>query len=367
MRISPSPVPRVYAAAATALALAMSTERGPDVQATETRGEQVVDASASRGPLAICDERGQPIANPTQWHARRDGLREWWLDFLGPLVARKRPQPKVQLLSREDADGVVRELIEYEASPGFTTQAYVLRPSTVAGLCPGAVAFHSTVEHSIRQPAGVEGIPEKAFGLELARKGFVVICPRNFLWTNNTTMEARQAVALHRRMTPQSRGMARMLYEARVAVDVLVSQPDVDADRLGAIGHSLGAKEALYLAAFDNRIRAGAASEGGVGWDHSNWDAPWYLGPAARDAGIQHDHHELLAFIAPRSFLVVGGGAADGDHARPYVDAAAAIYRLFPGASERLELWVHQGGHAVPLDVRDRMIDWLDAALSRSD
>ena len=57
--------------------------------------------------------------------------------------------------------------------------------------------------------------------------------------------------------------MAKMLYDAMRAVDVLESLPYVDKQRLASVGHSLGAKETLYLAAFDERIKAAVASEGG--------------------------------------------------------------------------------------------------------
>ena len=56
--------------------------------------------------------------------------------------------------------------------------------------------------------------------------------------------------------------------------------------RMGAVGHSLGAKETLYLAAFDERVKATVSSEGGIGTKFSNWDAAWYLGPCDQGAGI---------------------------------------------------------------------------------
>jgi cephalosporin-C deacetylase-like acetyl esterase len=50
-----------------------------------------------------------------------------------------------------------------------------------------------------------------------------------------------------------------------VVSNVLGSIPEVDARRIGAAGHSLGAKETLYLAAFDERIQAAVASDAGIG------------------------------------------------------------------------------------------------------
>jgi len=109
-------------------------------------------------------------------------------------------------------------------------------------------------------------------GLKLARRGFVVFCPRCFLWQGMS--EYRQAVEEFARRHPKTLGMHKMLYDAIRGVDVLVSLPEVDQNRIGAVGHSLGAKETLYLAAFDERIKAAVASEGGLGFRSTNWDAP---------------------------------------------------------------------------------------------
>src|SRR5260370_42652872 len=106
--------------------------------------------------------------------------------------------------------------------------------------------------------------------------------------------------------------MAKMLFDATRAVDLLASLPGLDPKRLGAIGHSLGAKEALYLAAFDRRIRAAVSSEGGIGLTYSNWDAPWYLGEAIRRPGFGLDHGQVVSLAAPRALLLIGGDSADG-------------------------------------------------------
>jgi pimeloyl-ACP methyl ester carboxylesterase len=47
--------------------------------------------------------------------------------------------------------------------------------------------------------------------------------------------------------------------DARVALEVLMSRPSVDADRIGVYGHSLGGPVALATASGDGRVRAVAA------------------------------------------------------------------------------------------------------------
>ena len=159
--------------------------------------------------------------------------------------------------------------------------------------------------------------------------------------------------------------MGRMLWDGQRAVDVLSKHPHVDPDRIAAVGHSLGAKETLYVAAFDRRVRAAVFSEGGIGIGFSNWDAPWYLGDQVRREAFDRDHDELLQLVAPRWFLLIGGGSADGAHSRRYVEQALPVYRQL-GVEERLQLFVHDRGHSLPPEAESEMLRFLGQALGDS-
>ena len=153
-----------------------------------------------------------------------------------------------------------------------------------------------------------------------------------------------------------------MLHDAEVAVDILCSLPEVDANRIGAIGHSLGAKEVLYLAAFDQRVKVSVSSEGGVGTRFSNWDAPWYLGADIKKPKFTREHHELLALAAPRPFLLIGGDSADGARSWPFIEAALPVYKL-DSRPPRLGLFNHGRDHAVPPEAESRIYEWFETYL----
>jgi dienelactone hydrolase len=317
-------------------------------------------ASAPSRPLApILMDRTRAITTLEAWRRRRAELEQTWRHLLGPLEVERGRPPRVDVIAEEEVGDVVRQLVQYQVEPDVRTEAYVLAPSRLRGRRPGAIVFHTTTPESIRQPAGLADVREKHFGLALARRGFVAFCPRNFLWPQTTRMAAEEETRRFRRRHPRARGMAKMLFDGQVALDILAARPDVDRTRIGCIGHSLGAKEALYLAAFDRRITAVVSSEGGIGTKMSNWDAEWYLGNIVREAGFAREHHELLALAAPRPFLLVGGDSADGAASWPWVAAARPVYRLY-GAPARLGLLNHGRGHAVPTDVEPRLLEWLE-------
>lgn len=309
---------------------------------------------------------GDEVDSLEGWRELRNSVREQWVKFLGPMP--EFSETSFQVLKETREAGFVRQLIQYQSEPGQFVQAYLLIPDSDAGSAnsklPGIVALHQTTDASIDEIAGVSGRNAMQIGRKLALEGYVVICPRCFLWQDVSSLN--EAVAKHRQRHPNTTGMAKMLYDAKRATDVVAGLDSVDSNRIGAIGHSLGAKEVLYLAAFDERIKAAVSSEGGLGFRTTNWDASWYLGEAVRDPDFPLNHHQLLALIAPRPFLVVGGesgpGAADGDRSWVVMNAALPVWNLYP-PPVRLGLLNHHQGHSIPDDVSGKMSEWLRAYL----
>lgn len=303
------------------------------------------------------DSRGARILNRTAWNTRASEIRTGWEQFLTGWEYPRRP-PEYEILATDRLPRVKRRLIRYQSERNVPVEAYLMEPNNINLRVPGVVVFHSTVDYTIRQGAGLEGNPAAAWGLRLAERGIVALCPRCFLWDGTQPPNYQVQVEAHLRRHPVSRGMTKMLFDGRRALDLLASLDQVDPERLGAAGHSLGAKETLYLAAFDSRVKAAVFSEGGLSLDFSNWDAPWYLG--LKPPG--HDHHELLALIAPRAFLVIGGDAADGAKSWPLVERGLETYRMY-GEPCRLGLYNHGQGHTIPPAAEGRVYQWLQTYL----
>jgi len=331
------------------------------------RGPHTVP-DANRGyfePLLV-DSRGKTIDTLAAWKTRRQALREAWYRFLGPMP-QQRPPVKLTVLKEDQDAGCVRQLVEYESEPGQLVQAYLLSPlEPNSKRLPALVGLHQTSKHSIDEIAGLKGIESQRIGPKLARRGFVVFCPRNYLWQDVESYQA--AVARFKQRHPNTLGMHKMLYDSIRGVDVLESLPHVDEKRIGCVGHSLGGKEALYLAAFDDRIQATVASELGIGFSYTNWHAPWYLGASINDEGFKLNHHQLVALIAPKPFLLLAGEAgsrsvSDGDRSWPYLQASHAICKLYP-QPVRIGMHNHGEGHTISDATFERLALWLETYLS---
>jgi hypothetical protein len=116
---------------------------------------------------------------------------------------------------------------------------------------------------------------------------------------------------------------------------------------------------ALYAAAFEPRIRATVSSELGVGFKMSNYDDYWYLGDKLASAPAGTDQHELIALIAPRPFLLIGGDEYDKQESWHYINAARAVYEL-SGHGKNIGYLNHHKGHTPTPEAVAAAFDWLD-------
>ena len=78
--------------------------------------------------------------------------------------------------------------------------------------------------------------------------------------------------------SPRNNNWYLLTLAARRGLTFLEQQPEVDPDRLGVYGHSMGGNLAIYVAGTDDRVKVAAPSAGGSGF-HTQ---PWPLLPEQR-------------------------------------------------------------------------------------
>lgn len=311
----------------------------------------------------LINSDGRQINRVEAWQAKREELKRKWLNYIGQ-IPKEKPSLRAEVLSTEKLEGFIRQYVRYQVKDGVFTDAYLLIPNGLSGKLPAIVVFHPTVKTHIRETAGVEGTdPEHFHGLHFVGRGYVILCQRCFIFADGKDYAGNvaQMQLKHTNWT----GMARMLWDAIRAVDYLESLPNVDTNRIGCFGHSLGAKEVLYAAAFDERYRCAVFSEGGIGIKFSNWDAVWYLGSGVNKPGFDLEHHQLIALIAPRPFLLLAGESADGDKSLPFIEAAMPVYKLLD-APKFLQFFNHRAGHRYLPEAREKAERFMDNYLKMS-
>jgi dienelactone hydrolase len=313
-------------------------------------------------PLLLAGDCAK-ITTKAEWEKARKALHDAWMKLLGT-PPEKPDGLDVQIEKTEKLEGYIRQLLSFQTEGDDRLRAYLLTP---AGLKkkdkrPAVVVFHPTTRETLKEPAGLADKPDRAHGVELVERGYVVLCPECYILKDPKGWAKGQAAALEKRR-PGWTGMGKMTFDASRCVDFLETLPEVDKERVGCWGHSLGAKEVLYAMAFEPRYRAGVFNEGGIGIRMSNWTDVWYLTDKIKEHLDELEHHQLLALIAPRPILIFGGGDADGDASWPFVKAALPVYELL-GAKERIGLINHKGKHSFPPEARKLAWRWLDDGLA---
>lgn len=168
--------------------------------------------------------------------------------------------------------------------------------------------------------------------------------------------------------------------DVRAAVDYLSSRPDIDATRIGAVGMSMGAEEAIGAATLDSRLRAVVAEGASGRGPRDEGDRPHGVGgalsryvdwTATRAAALMTSAPRPSSLIrsirqapAHRTLLIAAG-------TRPNeIAAGLAMQAAAPGS---VTLWIAIGaGHTTaydtsPAEWETRVIGFLDASLAAAE
>jgi dienelactone hydrolase len=287
---------------------------------------------------------GRPVATPEQWKERREELLRRWHAILGPWPPLLE-KPAVDVQFTEKIEGFTRQKVELECAPGRKAPAYLLVP-------PGKGPFPAIVDvfYYPEDGAGVKADrrQQNDFGYQLVKRGFVALC----VGQNPTAPKPNADLYWPSHDKAQLQPLSYLAYVAANAHTALALRADVDAKRIGIVGHSYGGKWALFAGALSEKFAAVCISDPGIVFDEKrsnvNYWEPWYLGYEAgkepRPRGTLSaekprtgpyrkmmeegwDLHELHALIAPRPFFV-SGGSEDGPARWKALNHAVAVNRL---------------------------------------
>jgi dienelactone hydrolase len=286
------------------------------------------------------------------------------------------PPLAAQRVEDTDLGDVIREKVTYAVEPGERVPAFVFIPKAGPARHPGILCHHQHGgEFQVGKdgPAGLGSDPNQHYALELARRGYVTIVFDALCFNERQDVTGKLKNADYERyeamyrLTEGKTLQGKYVWDARRALDYLENRPEVDASRLGMIGHSLGGQETLFTSAIDTRIAA-AVSSCGFGSlrtlkrDRINHNYALFV-PGLGDNG---DYGAVLALVAPRPFLAV---ARTNDPIFPkdgIEETLAAARRVYvaKGASDRLTMFFEPGTHDFSPTMRATAYAWLDQWLA---
>lgn len=324
----------------------------------------------------------------------------------------------VKVGRRWERDGVAGEAVSWSVGYGPRTQAWVLRPSGTHARLPGVVALHCHGAYKFygkeKVADGPSGTPRelrtmrmkyygnRAFANALAREGFVVLAHDTFSWGSRGMpvsalprfdREAGKLVAewmwgkdVPRRIAEYNTAthfneatLAKYClllgttlggvvnYEDRVAVNYLLSRPDVKGPRVGCVGQSGGGLRAALLQATCDRIGASVSSGSMITFEAMldqfvgphNW--MFYLPGWTRHG----EWPDIAACRAPSPLMTISALGDELFSERGMRDAHARIakaYRLV-GKPSNYEGKFHPGYHRFDLAMQTEAFRFLSKHL----
>jgi fermentation-respiration switch protein FrsA (DUF1100 family) len=315
--------------------------------------------------------REQPIRTPADWAKRRAHILASMQQVMGPLPAdsRKVP-PEVKVEEEVQTEKLVRRKLTFAVEKGDRLPAYLFLPRERPGKLPAVLCLHPTHrELGKGVAAGLGGKDDRHYAVHLAERGYVALAPdypnmgeyRFDAYKHGYASTTMKAIWNHMR-----------------CVDLLQSLPEVDPERIGVLGHSLGGHNSMFVAVFDERIQCIVSNCGFCsfptymkgdlkGWAHDGYMPRLRTVYDLKPAKVPFDFTEVTAALAPRAFLAsapLRDHNFDAQGVKDCIAAARPVYELL-GARDRLAANYPDCDHNFPDEVRRTAYDWLDRWLKK--
>ena len=317
------------------------------------------------------------------WESDRKRIRNTVWELLGKLPERPKA-PKIELLSKEDRGDYLLEKFQFNNGAGALVPGYLLLPKKISGKHPAILYCHwHGGEYDIGKEELVQAkhTPE-APGPALARRGYVVLAidaycfgERNGRGPGGPAEKGREgewsASKFNLWVGRTLWGM--ILRDDLMALDYLATRSEVDPDRIGVTGMSMGATRAWWLMALDERLQTAVPIccltryQNLVQQGLLKAHGIYYFVPNV----LRHfDTEAIVALLAPRPVLFLDGdqdATSPVDGIRVIEAAVRPVYKLYD-REVNFESVVYAGqGHVYTPEMWQKTLTWLDRHLNKSE
>ena len=312
----------------------------------------------------------QPVQTADDWEVRKKHLLALMQSVMGKVPNPASPVPlNVNVVEETRVGRLIRRKLTYQTdSPSRRVSAYLFVPEVVSEQVPGILCLHQTIRIGKREPAGLGDNENLQYALHLARRGYVTLAP-------DYPSFGECEFDFDPRHGYQS-GTMKAIYDNMRAVDLLVSLEEVDAKRIGCIGHSLGGHNTMFTAAFESRIKAMISNCGFTrfhkyyGGKLAGWTSKRYMPLIAsrhhnNPDEVPFDFTEIVGSFAPRPFLAsapLHDSNFEVSGVKDVIAAARPIYALY-GKPENLAANYPDCEHDFPPEARKVAYEFFDRHL----
>lgn len=341
------------------------------MQAAETQAEKWLAKTKIAPAMTV-------PASVEAWQNQRTSIRAKLTELLGDLPPRP-PVSAVEIVGKEDKGSYTLETIQFDNDAGEIVKGFLFVPksATAQSKAPAILYCHwhgGQYDIGKGELLGTNAVPV-APGAALAEAGYVVlgIDAPCFGERNGQGPDGPQQKGSAGEMSASKFHLwagrtlwGMMIRDDLTALDYLCSRPEVDPQRIGVTGISMGSTRSWWVMAMDERpraavcvgcmtryeelIRAGMLKAHGI----------YYFVPGM----LKHfDTEAVIALAAPRPMLFMTGdqdGGSPVDGVRHLGDIVGKVYDL-DGSKEHFENVIYPGvGHVYLPEMWAKTLAWMD-------
>lgn len=323
-----------------------------------------------------------PLPRSVQsWEKRRVELRKKLRRLLGDLPGLF--TPKVTVHEKLSKDGYSLERFTFDNGVGDTVYGYIMVPIGHKGRGPAILYNHY---HGGKYKQGKEEVISKAFktldfatGEALAKEGYVVLSidayafgERRFQGPAGKKEEGRRTEeSLFKMFLWQGRTLwGMMVRDDLLALNYLVSRPEVNPRRIAAMGMSMGSTRTWWAAALDERIKTAVCVacltryQNLIVHGQVRQHGIYYYVPNMLKEKI--DTESVVGLIAPRPLLTLTGDKDVGspaDGVRLINGFQEYLYKLYERPENFRGIVYNRIGHEYTPEMWKETLKWLNEHL----
>ena len=326
-------------------------------------------------------------ASQEMWEVQRANIRDMVIDTLGNVP----PRPETvqcQIYETGDTPILTYEKFYLDNGYGDMVPGTIYIPKGLTEKAPAILYLHyHGDEFETGQNELLFSWPLAESGQPLLDKfierGYVVMAIDAYAFTTRGGMGPgyvpgtdeketglAEEASLYKFLTVQGISyMGMIIRDDQIALDYLTPRPEIDPERIGVTGMSMGGTRANWLSALDERVKATVSvacltrmqdfiRTGNIKW-HAFFN--WVPGMLAK-----FDTESVVSLIAPRPYMQLMGDSDIGspvEGVRYIQQKMEQVYKLY-GASDNVEFHYYQGlDHDYLPEEFELMLSYFDSHL----